>query len=102
MPTLSVRMVATGYYSVLEELYPHLRPLERNCLHVIFERIRVADEQLDQFEDGFVRAVKDKIITDPWATFCGRLEELLESYGVVEELSRSYLVNKPVDVFKVD
>lgn len=102
MPTLSVRMVATGYYSVLEDLYPHLKPLERNCLHVIFERIRVADEQLDKFEQSFVAAVKDKVITDPWITFCGRLEELFESYAVVEALSRSYLANKPVDVFSVN
>jgi hypothetical protein len=102
MPTLSVRMVATGYYSVLEDMYPHLKPLQRNCLHVIFERIRVADEQLDKFEQSFVAAMKDKVITDPWITFCGRLEELLESYAVVEALSRSYLANKPIDVFSVN
>jgi hypothetical protein len=101
MPTQSVRMVATGYYSVLEDLYPHLKPLERNCLHVVFERLRVADEMLDEFEDSFIRAVKDKIVTDPWVTFGGRLEEVLESYRVVEELAHSYLSNKLVDVFRV-
>ena len=102
MLTLSVRMVGTGYYSVLEGLYPHLKQLERNCLHVVFERLRVADEMLDELENSFVRAVKDGVITDPWETFGGRLEELLESYKVVEGLACSYLAKKPIDVFKTE
>jgi hypothetical protein len=73
MPTLSVRMVATGYYLVLEKLYPHLSPIERNCLHVIFERLRVADEQLDDLENAFFRTIKDGIVASPWSKFSGRL-----------------------------
>ena len=99
MPTLSVHTVTTGYYSVLEALYPHLQLVERNCLHVIFERLRVADEQMDGFEDSFVKAVKDKIIEDPWFTYISRLDELLESYTVIEQLACSYLAMRPIDVF---
>ena len=102
MPTRSVRMVGTGYYSVLEDLYPHLRAIERNCLHVIFEHLRVADELLDGLEDSLVRAIKDKVVPDPWAMFADRLEEILESYRVVEELAVSYLAKKPVDVFRLE
>lgn len=99
MPTLSVRSVVTGYYSVLDDLYPHLSLVERNCLHVIYERLRVADEQMDGFEESFVRAVKDKIIDDPWSAYAGRLEELLASFDVVEDLARAYIARKPIDVF---
>lgn len=102
MPTLSCRTVTTGYYSVLEQLYPHLSLRERTCLHIIFERLRVADEQTDEFEKSFVAALKDKIIGDPWVAFAGRLEELLASYQVVEVLARSYLAGKPEDVFGVE
>lgn len=102
MPTQSVRMVATGYYSVLEDLYPHLKSIERNCLHVVFERLRVADELLDELEESFVRTLKDKVVPDPWAMFVGRLEEILQSYGVVEQLAISYLAKKPIDVFQVE
>ena len=99
MPTLSVRSVTTGYRSVLDDLYPHLSLIERNCLHVIYERLRVADEQMDGLEESFTKAVKDKIIADPWSAYVGRLEELLESFTVIEDLARNYIVNKPVDVF---
>jgi hypothetical protein len=103
MPTLSVRCVTTGYCSVLDDLYPHLSLHERNCLHVIYERIRVADELMDSLETSFVSAVKDKVIGDPWSTYIGRLEELLESYRVVTQLAREYVSGKVIDVFpKVD
>jgi len=102
MPTLSCHTVTTGYYSVLEQLYPHLSLRERTCLHIIFERLRVADEQTDEFEKSFVGALRDKIMGDPWGAFAGRLEELLASYQVVEDLARSYLAGKPVDVFGVE
>ncbi len=101
MPTLSVRTVTNGYRSVLDDVYPYLSLVERNCLHVIYERLRVADEQMEGFEESFVAAVKEKIIEDPWLVFAGRLEELIESYFVVDELSRSYLAKKPVDVFPI-
>lgn len=99
MPTLSVRTVTLGYGAVQTALYPHLTPIERNCLHVIFERLRVADEQMDGLEDAFVRSVKDKVHNDPWLYFIDRCNELLASYEVVDDLARAYIEGKPVDVF---
>ena len=99
MPTLSVRMVTTGYRSVLNEVYPHLTLVQRNCLHVIYERIRVADEMMDGFEESFAKTAKEKIIDDYWNVYIGRLDELLQSYSIVEVLARKFLANKPVDVF---
>lgn len=99
MPTLSVHSVVTGYHSVLDDLYPHLSLVERNCLHVLYERLRVADEQMEGFEESFINAVKDKIIDDPWSAYTGRLEELLQSFDVVEHLARAYIAKKTIDVF---
>ena len=101
LPMVSVGTVTVGYYSVQESLYPHLTPVERNCLHIIFERLRVADEQMNGMEDAFVRAVKEKVLTDPWGIFIGRCEELATSYNVVADLARSYLDGKPIDVFAI-
>lgn len=99
LPTISVNTVTLGYYSVQEALYPHLKPIERNCLHIIFERLRVADEQMDRMEEAFMRAVKDKVLADPCSVFSGRCDELLTSYAIVAELAASYLAGKPIDVF---
>jgi phytoene/squalene synthetase len=99
MPTRSVHAVTTGYQSVFNDVYPHLSLVERNCLHVIYERLRVAEEVMDGLEDDFLKAVKDKAFDDPWAAFAGRLEETLASYEVVEDLARAYIAMTPIDVF---
>lgn len=101
LPTKSVHMVAVGYYSVLKDLYPHLKPVERNCLHVIFEHLRVAEELLDGFVDSIESAVKNKIISDPWVVFSDQLQDILGSYDQVENLIRSYLLGNPIDVFNI-
>lgn len=102
MPTLSVRAVSTGYHSVLDDLYPHLSLVERNCLHVIYERLRIADEQMDGLEESFIKAVKDKIMDNPWLAYAGQLEELLASFDVIERLARAYIAKEPIDVFAQD
>ncbi|HDL01749.1 MAG TPA: hypothetical protein ENH23_05910 [candidate division Zixibacteria bacterium] len=60
MSTMSVRLLGRGYQENIGELYIHLSDLERNCLHVIFERLRIADDLLDSLENNFMTAVKEK------------------------------------------
>ena len=94
--------MTTGYRAILGDLYPHLSLIERNCLHVIYERLRVADEEMDGFQNNFIQAVRDKIINDPWGAYLGRLQELIDSYALVDTLARAYLANRPPDVFQVE
>jgi hypothetical protein len=101
LPMVSVRVLAIGYQSVLEELYPHLSALQRHCLHVIYERLRLADQFMDSFEDDFTKAIREKTFPDPWAAYIGKTEEILESYRVVEDLAQSYLSCNPIDVFGI-
>ena len=99
LPTMSVHALTTGYSSVLSALYPHLSLVERNCLHVIYERLRVMDEVMDSLERDFLAAVREKTVDNPWVVYADRLDDMLHSVGVVEELAKSYLSGKPVDVF---
>ncbi len=101
LPMVSVRILAIGYQSVLKELYPHLSALEQHCLHVIYERLRVADQFMDSFEDNFTKAILEKTFPDPWAVYTGKTEEILESYKVVQDLAQSYLSCSPIDVFGI-
>lgn len=101
MPTRSVRFITTGYRATLENLYPHLSLIERNCLHIIYEHLRIVDEHMDELEETFIGAVKDKIIPDPVKVYAERLQQLLEALNVVDKLARAYLDNKPIDVFGI-
>jgi len=101
LTTKSVHLIATGYAAVLSDLYPHLSVQQRNCLHVIYERLRVTDEEMDRFEDHFLEMVRNNQIDDPWISYVGRLEDQLDSLKLVEELAKSYLAGRPIDVFGV-
>ena len=96
---ISVRSVRTGYDVYLDDLYKIYTELERNCLHVIYERSRISDEIMDSFEKDFQESLKLGIIKEPWDTAIGKLEELLQSYDVIDGLIQSFLDGTPTDVF---
>jgi hypothetical protein len=101
LPMMAVRAVTMGYRSYIEELYEHFSDIERNCLHVIYERLRVADEHMESFHEDFQKAVKDGMVENPWDAFVGYLEDLVDSYEVIKKLIDSYLYANPEDVFHI-
>ena len=101
LPGLSVAVVDTGYRRYAAELYPHQTLLERNCSHVIYERLRIADSALNSFDTDFRSAKAEGVIQDPFVAFLDKLEALIISYDVVKKLIESFLVRSPEDVFEV-
>jgi len=101
LPGLSVAIADTIYRNHDVKLYPRLTLLERNCLHVIYERLAIADKVLSTFEQDVRTAISEGLINDPFVAYHERLGELLESYDVVQTLIRSYLARNPIDVFEV-
>jgi len=96
---VSVRIANTGYRQHITELYEHLSPKQRNCLHVIHERLRVVDQFMEEFEERFEPAAQTKIVDNPRAAFRGRCTEMIENYETAIKLIDSYLAGDPIDVF---
>ena len=67
LPPVSVRTVRTGYDAHIDDLYIAYSGLERNCLHVIYERLRICYEIMDSFDKNF---------KNPWSA------ELLRNHGM--------------------
>ena len=101
LPMAAVRFTTTAYTSSINDLYEHYSQLERNALHVIYERLRVADSLTESFFESFLRAVKDKVIEDPWKEYAAHLAEVLESHKIVGSLIESLLCGKVEDVFHI-
>lgn len=76
--------------------------LQRNCLHVIYEKLRVADDFLDNFKKNIIETIKERIVEQPFEAFTGHLEDIQGSYKAVSELIDSYLNKEVIDVFGVD
>ena len=101
LPMAAVRFITTGYGSYIEDLYEHYSDIDRNCLHVIYERLRLADSLTESFFEDFQRAIKDKVLDDPWKAYIAHLGELAESYKVVRNLISSFLAGNAEDVFHI-
>lgn len=102
LPMISVHTIRTGYEAHFDDLYERYSDRERNCLHVIYERLRVGDQIMDSFHQAFQTSLKDGVVKQPWDLAVGQLKDLLESYVVVEELIESFLNGKPTDVFHIE
>ena len=49
--------------------------------------------------DDFLKAIKDKVIEDPWKEYVNHLAEFVESYKVVKTLIGSFLTGKTEEGF---
>ena len=98
----SVRFLDAGYRSYFFEINEHLTPKQRNCMHVIHERLNNIDRFLFSFEEDFKLALKDPAINDPYYAFTAHLKDYLDSLTVVDELIESYLSGSAIDVFYIE
>ena len=99
LPMVSVRMVRTGYDVHINDLYETYSTLERNCLHVIYERLRISDEKMDSFHKDMEESFRAGVVEQPWDVAISQLSELSESYTVIDYLIQSFLDGDPENVF---
>ncbi len=102
LPMVAVRSMTHGYSSYIHDLYDYYSNIERYCLHVIYERLRVADMSMETFHEDFQQAIKDKIVNDPWEYYVGYLEDIIKSYDLLRGLIGSFLAGEPEGVFHVE
>lgn len=102
LPTRSVPIIAAGYAANITELYPYLTAQERNSLHVIYERLKTADDIMNTFDKDITDAIRDKVMDEPFKAFSNRLRDIDESYEVVKRLISAHQSGKPTDVFYLE
>lgn len=99
LPMISVRIVRTGYDVHINDLYETYSDRERNCLHVIYERLRISDEKMDSFHKDMEESLGAGVVEQPWDVATNQLRDLLDSYDVIDQLIQSFLDGDPVHVF---
>ena len=118
LPGETVPIPDDVYSSGIYKLLPHLTAKQRNCLHVIYGHLRVADRRTADFEIAVRRDLRDARLqyieaapqkdevtlvglgpTEVLRHHKGQLGDLLENYGTVVGLIESYLKDDPIDVF---
>jgi hypothetical protein len=75
---------------------------ERNLLHVVYERLRVGDEILENYVSLLSRELQENLIKDPIQGWIKRMQDQIDSYTIITNLLNSYFIGKPIDVFNID
>ena len=100
LPGESVHALRVVYDHYGPELFEYLDDKERNCLHVVYEGLRVLDRNLDAFCADFMAARANETYPDPRKAFKSRFGDLDRTCAELEELIKGYLKGQPVDVFE--
>ena len=102
LPGPAVRSLSTVYRSTITDIYPFLSIKERNLLHVVYERLRVGDEILENYVSLLSRELQENLIKDPIQGWIVRMNNQLDSYEIIIDLLKSYLNHSAKDVFNID
>ncbi|MDD2901412.1 MAG: hypothetical protein PHU44_03165 [Syntrophales bacterium] len=102
LPGPAVHSLSTVYRSSISEIYPYLSLKERNLLHVVYERLRVGDEILENYVSILSRELQEGLINDPIQGWIIRMKDQIDSYRIVDNLLKSYINKNPIDVFNID
>jgi len=98
-PGQGVPFLTRSYDYNIHLAYPVLSPIERDNLHVVYERLKFVDSFLSSFEADLMKHLERKLVDNPYALYSIRMEEILENFRVVEDLISKHLKGEPVDVF---
>lgn len=92
----SIHINCMVYNNSLIDVYSEMSIIKLNCLHAIYEQIRVAEEILDNFKNDFFN---NSGHSDPVLMGRSRLKDVADSYEMTTTLIDSILQNKPIDVY---
>jgi len=102
LPGQAVRSLSTVYHSTITEIYPYMSLKDRNLLHVVYERLRVGDEILENYVSLLSKELQENLIKDPIQGWIIRMQDQIDSYATITNLLNSYLRRESIDVFNVD
>ena len=102
LPGTSVEFVDVYYTNYHKELIPHISTLEKNSLHVIYNRLKIVDKKMDSFEEDILKFLSLKTYENYekiFSMFINRMNDLLFILESNEKLIKEHLAKKPRDVF---
>ena len=100
LPANSVRGMDLVYRNYIIELQLKLTPVERNCLHYIYEWVRILDFELEQFESSYAVHSESKGHDAATKYHAARLRDLRNLCDRAGDLIEKYLLGAPPKVFE--
>ena len=98
----SVSFPTVAFDEFFKLAFPKLNALERNSLHFIYEKLKITDKFMDEFEERFILENERNVIPDIFSKFLNDILEITANIDVIEKLIDKHLKNDPVDVLYIN
>ncbi|WP_346837980.1 hypothetical protein [Microbulbifer sp. SAOS-129_SWC] len=99
MPTQSTRFPRDIYSRIIIETPEILKEWERDCLHIIHERLRVVDNSMDSMEERFISITSSYSREQAISAAVGSIDDLRGALSKTSELAQSVIFGERVDVY---
>jgi hypothetical protein len=99
MSTQATRFPSDIYSRVIDEAPEILENWERDCLHIIYESLRVVDESMDSMEERFISINSSYSSEQAISASVGSIGDLKEALSRTSELTKSVISGERVDVY---
>lgn len=99
MPTQSTRFPRDIYSRIIIEAPEILKDWERDCLHIIHERLRVIDNSMDSMEERFISISSSYSREQAISAAVGSIDDLRGALSQTSELAQSVISGECVDVY---
>ena len=99
MPAQATRFPRDIYLRVIVEAPEILEKWERDCLHIIYERLRVVDDAMDSMEERFISMNSACSSEQAISAAVGSIDDLKYALSQTSELAQSVISGKRVDVY---
>ncbi|PKG54945.1 MULTISPECIES: hypothetical protein [Halomonadaceae] len=99
MPTQSTHFPREIYSRVIIEAPEILKDWERDCLHIIHERLRVVDASMDSMEERFLSINSSYSGEQAISAAVGSINDLKEALSQTSELAQSVISGARIDVY---
>ena len=99
LPMLGVPAVCTVFDTHFGELCVIYSGHKWNCLYVIYNQLRSAEQKTDLFYREFMISMKNDVVERPWDIDVSKLEDVIREYDNILELIDSFLAGQPPVIF---
>ncbi len=99
MDGTSVPFARTAYDSFFPFMIDGLCALERDNVRHIYSTLEVSDKFMNDIEKSFKDDSQSGAMSNVNAAYLGKIEDILETYRVVQNVVKMYLIGEPVNIY---